>query len=208
MVLLVLGPAADPATASVGPGRGLGPRRDLGGRPAYPPPVGSLGAGLGVGAGSPGRPPGTGSEVEVAAVADKHEQAEQMRDDVPSTVARSDDKAVRTFAKTLDSAEDSYGSGERARRTAFASLKHTHEKVGDHWEPKDEPGPSDEQAAKSTPESRDGKPTAQGVDANAKKDHLVEVAKKVGVEHPTTLKKAELIKEIEKANARETRKAR
>ena len=77
---------------------------------------------------------------------DKHEQAEQMRPEVPSTVARSDDKAVRTYKKTLESAEETYGGGERSHRTAFAALKHTHEKVGDHWEPKDEPGPSDAQA--------------------------------------------------------------
>lgn len=59
---------------------------------------------------------------------DKHEQAEQMRDDVPSTVARSDDKAVRTYKKTLESAEETYGDGERAHRTAYASLKHTDRK--------------------------------------------------------------------------------
>ena len=80
---------------------------------------------------------------------DEHEQAEEMRDDVPSTIARSDDKAVRTYKKTLESAEETYGDGERARRTAFAALKHTHEKVGDHWEPKDHKGPSDPQAAHS-----------------------------------------------------------
>ncbi|MET8093063.1 ChaB family protein [Micromonospora sp. NPDC005220] len=56
---------------------------------------------------------------------DKHEQAEEMRDDVPSTIARSDDKAVRTYKKTLESAEESYGDGERAHRAAYASLKHT-----------------------------------------------------------------------------------
>src|SRR3954451_23698360 len=89
-------------------------------------------------------------------MADKHKQTEDMREDVPSTIARSDDKAVRTYKKTLESAEDSYGDGERAHRAAYASLKHTHEKVGDHWEPKDHKGPSDPQAEKSTPESRDG----------------------------------------------------
>jgi len=70
------------------------------------------------------------------------------KDEVPSTVERSDDKAERTWVKTYDSAMDSYDDdGARARRTAFAALKHTHEKVGDHWEPKDSYGPSDEQAA-------------------------------------------------------------
>ena len=51
------------------------------------------------------------------------------------------EEGAATFAKTYDSAEESYGEGERAARTAFSALKHTHEKVGDHWEPKDGKGP-------------------------------------------------------------------
>lgn len=63
-------------------------------------------------------------------------------DELPSTLQRSDDKAQRTYAKTHDSALDSYdGDERRANQVAFAALKHTHEKVGDHWEPKDEFGP-------------------------------------------------------------------
>ncbi|WP_239542652.1 ChaB family protein [Micromonospora terminaliae] len=140
---------------------------------------------------------------------DKHEQAEQMRDEVPSTVARSDDKAVRTYKKTLESAEETYGDGERAHRTAFASLKHTHEKVGDHWEPKEHKGPSDPQAALGTPASRDrARPTAQGVDANASKGHLEEVARRVGIDDPESLDRHELVQAIEKANARATARAR
>ncbi|GAB3354511.1 ChaB family protein [Micromonospora halotolerans] len=140
---------------------------------------------------------------------DKHEQAEEMRDDVPSTVARSDDKAVRTYKKTLESAEETYGDGERAHRTAFASLKHTHEKVGDHWEPKEHKGPSDPQAALGTPASRDrARPTAQGVDANASTGHLEEVARRVGIDDPERLDRDELVQAIEKANARATARAR
>ncbi|MEU6207434.1 ChaB family protein [Micromonospora musae] len=142
-------------------------------------------------------------------MADKHEQAEEMRDDVPSTIARSDDKAVRTYKKTLESAEETYGDGERAHRTAYASLKHTHEKVGDHWEPKERPGPSDPQAEQGTPASRDRtRPTAQGVDANASRDHLEDVARRVGVEEPQRLGKGDLVRAIEKANARATARAR
>jgi hypothetical protein len=64
------------------------------------------------------------------------------KEELPSTVERSDDKAERTWVKTYDSAYESYdGDGARARRAAFASLKHTHEKVGDHWEPKGRKGP-------------------------------------------------------------------
>ncbi|RKN21491.1 cation transport regulator ChaB [Micromonospora musae] len=132
-----------------------------------------------------------------------------MRDDVPSTIARSDDKAVRTYKKTLESAEETYGDGERAHRTAYASLKHTHEKVGDHWEPKERPGPSDPQAEQGTPASRDRtRPTAQGVDANASRDHLEDVARRVGVEDPQRLGKGDLVRAIEKANARATARAR
>jgi hypothetical protein len=88
-------------------------------------------------------------------------------------------------------------------------LKHTHEKVGDHWEPKEEYGPSDEQAARSTPDSGDsGGPTAAGVDANASKKHLVEVAKRLDVKAPTRRTKDELVEEIRKANDRATRRAR
>ncbi|WP_238423958.1 ChaB family protein [Micromonospora parastrephiae] len=142
-------------------------------------------------------------------MADKHDQAEEMRDDVPSTIARSDDKAVRTYKKTLESAEESYGDGERAHRAAYASLKHTHEKVGDHWEPKEHKGPSDPQAAQGTPASRDrDRPTAQGVDANASKGHLDDVARKVGIGDPENMNKGELVEAIEKANARATAHAR
>ncbi|SIM85751.1 ChaB family protein [Micromonospora cremea] len=140
---------------------------------------------------------------------DKHEQAEQMRDDVPSTIARSDDKAVRTYKKTLESAEESYGDGERAHRTAFASLKHTHEKVGDHWEPKEHKGPSDPQAEQGTPASTQGRrDTAQGVDANASKGHLDDVARRVGIDGPENLSKDDEVRAIEKANARATARAR
>ncbi|HEX6969532.1 MAG TPA: ChaB family protein [Micromonosporaceae bacterium] len=140
---------------------------------------------------------------------DKHEEAERMRPDVPSTVARSDDKAVRTYKKTLESAEETYGKGERAHRAAFASLKHTHEKVGDHWEPKEQAGPSDVQAARGAPQAvTDRYPTAQGVDANASKGHLDDVARRVGIEHPEDMNKGELVDAIRRANARATAQAR
>ncbi|WP_407068237.1 ChaB family protein [Lapillicoccus sp.] len=60
---------------------------------------------------------------------------------------RSGAKAQQTFAETYHSAVDQYEDERRAHQVAFASLKHTHEKVGDHWEPKDEYGPSDDELA-------------------------------------------------------------
>ncbi|WP_247827248.1 ChaB family protein [Arthrobacter antioxidans] len=124
---------------------------------------------------------------------------------LPSTLQRSDEKAQDTFAATLDAAEEQYGDGERAHRTAFASLKHGFEKVGDHWEPKEEKGPSDEQAAGSR---ADGGQTAGGVDANSSKEHLYALARKLDVPGRSTMSKAELVDALQKANDRETRKAR
>ena len=129
--------------------------------------------------------------------------------DMTSTVQRSSKKAQRTWGKTHDSAVEEYGEGERAHRTAFASLKHSFEKVGDHWEVKDEKGPSDKQAAKSGAAARKGSgKTAGGVDANATKSHLMDVAKKLDVRGRSRMTKDELVDAIQKANNRETRKSR
>jgi cation transport regulator ChaB len=68
------------------------------------------------------------------------------REDMPSTVRRSDKKAQEIYVKTHDSAVEQYGEGERAHRTAFASLKHQYRKSGDRWVPKGHKGPSDPQA--------------------------------------------------------------
>lgn len=124
---------------------------------------------------------------------------------LPSTLQRSGVKAQDTFAATLDAAEDQYGDGERARRTAFASLKHGFEKVGDHWEQKDSKGPSDDQAAGG---GADARPTAGGVDANSSKKHLYDLAKKLDVPGRSSMTKAELVEALQRANDRETRKAR
>ena len=129
--------------------------------------------------------------------------------DMPSTLQRSPKKAQETWGKTHDSAVEQYGEGERAHRTAFDSLKHSFEKVGDHWEPKAQKGPSDEQAAKSGPAARRSTtPTAGGVDANASKRHLMELARRLDVPGRSTMSKDELVDALQEANARETRKAR
>ncbi|MGI8577945.1 MAG: ChaB family protein [Nocardioidaceae bacterium] len=127
------------------------------------------------------------------------------RSELPSTIERSDDKAQRTFAKAHDSAADEYGEGERAHRVAYSALKHTHEKVGDHWEPKEGKGPSDAQAAGGVNTNRE---TAGGVDANASKKHLQEVARRLDVPGRSRMDKGELVDAIQKANEKQTRKAR
>ncbi|GLY47834.1 ChaB family protein [Lentzea sp. NBRC 102530] len=127
------------------------------------------------------------------------------REELPSTVARSSQKAQDTWIKTHDSAVESYGEGERAHRTAFAALKHSFEKVGDHWEPKEEKGPSDAQAERGTPARGE---TAGGVDANASKEHLYGIAQRLEIEGRSRMSKDELVEAIQKANDRATAKAR
>ena len=131
------------------------------------------------------------------------------RKEMPSTLKRSDKHAQEVWAETHDSAVESYGEGERAHRTAFSSLKHSYEKVGDHWEPKKKRGPSDAQAAKKRPDSnRRPTKTAEGVDANASKAHLMDVARKLDIRGRSSMRKDELVEAIRKANQRETSKAR
>lgn len=128
------------------------------------------------------------------------------REDLPSTLRRSPEKAQETWAKTHDSAAETYGDGERAHRTAFAALKHSFEKVGDHWEPKEHKGPSDEQAARSyrEPATR----TAGGVDANATKEHLMSIAQRLDIKGRSSMSKDELVTAIGKANNRRSARAR
>ena len=126
------------------------------------------------------------------------------KEDLPATLQRSPEKAQETWSKTHDSAVETYGEGERAHRTAFSSLKHSFEKVGDHWEEKEEKGPSDAQAARSGRSARKARPTAGGVDANASKKHLMEVARKLDVRGRSSMTKDELVEAIGKANNRES----
>jgi len=130
------------------------------------------------------------------------------RDEMPSTLQRSPQRAQEIWVATHDSAVESYGEGERAHRTAFAALKHEFEKVGDHWEAKAERGPSDPQAERTVGDrSRPGE-TAGGVDANASRQHLYELAQRLGVRRRSRMTKAELVDALQRANERETRKAR
>ncbi len=132
------------------------------------------------------------------------------RDELPDTLKRSPRKAQETWIKAHDSAVESYGEGERAHRTAFSSLKHSFEKVGDHWEPKEDgkKGPSDEQSARRGARARRGGETAEGVDANASKAHLMELAKRLNVPGRSRMTKPELVEALKKANRKATADAR
>jgi cation transport regulator ChaB len=127
------------------------------------------------------------------------------KDELPSTLKRSSAKAQRTFTKAHDAAAEGYGEGERAHRVAFSAVKHSYEKVGDRWEPKKKKGPSDAQAKGGV---RTKRPTAGGVDANASKAHLYDVAKKLDVPGRSTMNKEQLVDAIRKANDRKSRAKR
>jgi cation transport regulator ChaB len=117
------------------------------------------------------------------------------REDLPGTLQRSPAKAQRTYAKALDSAYEQYeGNEARARRTAMAAVKHSFEKVGDHWEAKAEAGPSDPQSRKSGREALENPaPTAGGVDVEGHtKEELYERARELGVEGRSRMTKLEL----------------
>jgi cation transport regulator ChaB len=131
------------------------------------------------------------------------------KEDLPSTIARSPKKVQRTYAETLDSAHEQYDSEERAHRTAFAAVKHIAEKRGDHWELKDEKGPSDPQAARGGAAARrGGGKTYGGVDASKPKQELYEDAKEAGIEGRSKMSKEELAEALRKHNDRETARAR
>jgi len=124
-------------------------------------------------------------------------------EEIPETIRRSPQHAQAIWSEAHDSAVKTYGEGERAHRTAFAALKHSFEKVGDHWEAKEKSGPSDARAAGDA--SAD---TAGGVDANASKKHLYDLAKKLDVPGRSAMTKDDLVEAIRKANDRKTRQSR
>ena len=120
------------------------------------------------------------------------------REELPDTLKRSPSKAQETWIETHDRAVQTYGEGERAHRTAFASLKHSFEKVGDHWEPKKRKGPSDPRAARGGREAREGKgETFGGVDVfGNSRDELYERARELSVKGRSKMDKQELARAI------------
>ena len=134
-------------------------------------------------------------------------KGDAKKSELPSTLQRSPKKAQRTFAKAHDSAAGEYGDERRANQVAWAAVKHSFEKVGDHWEPKEggRKGPSDEQAKGGRGTNRE---TKGGVDANATKEHLLAVAKKLDISGRSSMKKKELVDAIQKASTKATADAR
>lgn len=118
---------------------------------------------------------------------------------MPSTLKRSSSRAQKLYATVLENAERQYGPGERASRTAMAALKHSFEKVGDHWERKRQAGPSDPRAQqKSTAAKRRGRgETYGGVDAIGNtRAALYRRARSLDIKGRSTMNKAELARAI------------
>ena len=113
------------------------------------------------------------------------------KEELPGTLKRSPKKAQETYAKALDSAHEQYkGDERRAHQVAFAAVKHSFEKVGDHWEPKKRKGPSDPQAKGGR---RTNRKTAGGVDVEGhSKDELMERARTLGISGRSKMTKVEL----------------
>jgi cation transport regulator ChaB len=120
------------------------------------------------------------------------------KEDLPSTLKRSPKKVQETYEKTLDNAHEQYGDEERAHRTAWGSVKNVAEKKGDHWEPKDETGPSDPRSKMPHAAKRRGAgETYGGVDVEGNtRAELVERAKKAGITGYSSMNKGELAKAL------------
>ena len=118
--------------------------------------------------------------------------------ELPGTLKRSPVKAQRTWIKAHDSAVETYGEGEAAHRTAMSAVKHSFEKRDDHWQPKDEKGPSDPRAAKSGKAAIEGSgETFGGVDyEGSSRDELYERARKLDISGRSKMDKRELARAI------------
>ena len=115
--------------------------------------------------------------------------------DLPGTLKRSPAKAQRTYAETLDSAEEQYDSDARAHQTAWKAVKHSFEKVGDHWEAEGPEGPLRPAVrASAAPRPATGRRrTHGGVDVYGNtKEELYERARKAGVKGRSSMSKGEL----------------
>src|SRR5690606_8723695 len=118
--------------------------------------------------------------------------------ELPSTLKRSPRKAQRTWIKTHDRAVEQYGEGERAHRTAFASLKHSFEKKRGRWVPKGGKGPSDPRSTRSTAQKRRGEgETFGGVDyyGNTRAE-LYDRARRLGIPGRSRMSTKELARAI------------
>ncbi len=120
---------------------------------------------------------------------------------LPSTLQRSPQKAQATYEKVLENAETEYaGDEERAHRAAWSAVKHSFEKVGDHWEAKAEKGPSDPRSVQPQAAKIAGVgETFGGVDMlHHTKAELASRARELGLETTSHMTKSDLARAIAK----------
>ena len=123
------------------------------------------------------------------------------KEDLPGTIQRSDKHAQAIYSKTHDNAVKEYGEGERAHRTALASLKHSYKKEGDHWVAKANKGPSDPNAVFG--ERKQRYPSAGGREVPLDewpKDALMERARQLDIKGRSSMRKGELARAVKKAS--------
>lgn len=128
---------------------------------------------------------------------------------LPSTLERSPKKAQDTYEQTLERAEAEYSGDEaRAHRVAWGAVKNGFEKIGDHWEPKPEPGPSDPRSVQPHAAKIAGVgETFGGVDVlHHSKSELVERAQALGVEPTSHATKNDLARAIAKKQSRKPKR--
>ena len=108
------------------------------------------------------------------------------REELPGTLRRSPRKARETWLETHDS--------------AFKQLKRGWEKVDDHWERKNEPGPSDPRSRNRGRAAREGRGEALGgVDLfGHTRAELYERATRLGVRGRSAMTKLELALAIDR----------
>jgi cation transport regulator ChaB len=124
---------------------------------------------------------------------------------LPSTLERSPKKAQETYEKTLAGAENEYAGDEaRAHRAAWSAVKHSFEKIGDHWETKAQKGPSDPRSAQTHAAKRAGiGETFGGVDMlHHSKAELDQRARDLGVEPTSKMTKSDLARAIAQKQSR------
>ncbi len=127
---------------------------------------------------------------------------------LPSTLERSPKHAQDIYEETLQSAEATYdGDAARAHRAAWGAVKHSFEKVDDHWERKQQRGPSDPRSQGGGPNP--GGASYGGVDMLSKsKQQLVELARERGLKTTSRMTKNNLAEAIAHFNDRATRNAK
>jgi hypothetical protein len=111
-------------------------------------------------------------------------------------------RAQESYAKALDSAIQTYGAGDRARRSAIASVSRTFQRLGDRWVPRSPQSARTAQATRrSASSANSSRPTQSGnIDMKSTKDNLMNAARRMQIPGRSRMNKPELVAALRKAN--------